>query len=424
MKDPNPTAFQSFSNEFKLKNAFKQFSLESERLESVYSALEERFKSVQSLIQDSHTRMAGKFSELDFTTRYLGTLIDHISQGIIFLDPKGIVTTYNPSAQELLQIPENNFLFHPITLHFKDDFFGFSIDQSFASGSCPKKTLISIKKNDMSLEIEVEPIFVALRQQSSSLSHKQSSSQPIQGLLILLRDITELKRAQERTNHHIRLEELGELAAHLAHEIRNPLGGIKGFASLLVQDLQNRPDLQQMASYIVQGADDLNRYVSQILQYSRAPQIHLEQVEIHNLIEEVIQTIQVDSLWNNQIKIVCEYSKNPLFVSLDSHLFRAALLNLFLNACQAMPQGGRLFIKIESNPSFAKISIKDTGVGISQENLSKIFSPFFTTKENGTGLGLAEVQKAIHAHHGWIDVNSVEGQETTFIITIPLNPKE
>jgi signal transduction histidine kinase len=405
---------------FSLEQAFKQFFLETERLEMTYRNLQERFKAVQLTLQESHTRLAGKWAELDFVSRYLEAILHHISQGIIFIDLNGIVTTYNAAAQQILQISEKDFLFHPFAEFFRDDFLGFSLLEAFTSKQCPKTSFVSWTHDGQVMEMEIEASFVAISQQNYSLAHRQTSSPPMQGLLVLLRDITKLRRLQQMASRHDRLKELGELAAHLAHEIRNPLGGIRGFATLLQQELHERADLQQMASYIVQGADDLNQFVSNVLQYARPSAVHLENVDLVHFIEEIRQLMQADSAWNSKINFTIHSSATTLLVPLDQQLFKSALLNLFVNAVQAMPEGGELVVTIDPDSSWVTICIEDTGVGIAPENLSKIFSPFFTTKEAGNGLGLAEVNKVIQAHQGWIEVQSEVGKGTIFIIKIPL----
>lgn len=408
------------SNAFSLEQAFKQFSLETERLEMTYLSLQERFQAVQHSLQESHIRMAGKLAELDFVSRYLESILHHISQGILFIDLNGIVTTYNASAQQILQIPEKDLLFHPFHDCFDDKFLGFSLREAFITKQCPGMIFLSWKKMGEAIELEVEAAFVSMSQQAYPLAHRQASSSPIQGLLVLLRDITKFRRLQQRANHHDRLKDLGELAAHLAHEIRNPLGGIRGFATLLEQELKERPDLQQMATYIVQGADDLNQFVSNVLQYARPSQLHIENVDLISLIEEIKQLMQVDSAWNNKIEFMIQSSVPTLIVPLDPQLFKSALFNIFVNAVQAMPDGGCLSVAIEAEHSWVTLHINDTGIGIPPENLPKIFSPFFTTKETGNGLGLAEVHKVIQAHQGWIEVQSELGKGTRFTIKIPL----
>ena len=305
---------------YNFEQAFKHFSLETERLEMTYRNLQERFHSVQSILQESHTRLAGKLAELDFVSRYLEAILHHISQGIIFIDLQGIVTTYNAAAQQLLQIQEKDFLFRPFADFFDDAFFGFSLKEVFATKQCPCGGLVSINQKGQVIELEVEAIFVSMSQQAFPLAHRQSSSLPIQGLLILLRDITKIRRLQELANHHNRLKELGELAADLAHEIRNPLGGIKGFATLLQQELRDRPDLEQMASYIIQGADGLNQFVSQVLVYARPFQLHLETVDLLHFIEEIRELLQADPAWNSHIHFTIQCPVPTLLMALDPRI--------------------------------------------------------------------------------------------------------
>lgn len=408
----------SASDSFNLEQAFKQFSLETERLEMTYHSLQERFKAAQITLQESHTRLSGKLAELDFISRYLESILHHISQGILFIDLQGIVTTYNAAAQQLLQIPEKELLFHPFTDFFSDTLLGFSLKETFASKQCPHMTFISVTSEGQAIEMEVEATFVSMSQQAYPLAHRQADSPPIQGLLILLRNITKIRRLQHMANHHDRLRELGELVAHLAHEIRNPLGGIKGFASLLSQDLQDRPDLQEMAKSIIQGVDGLDQFVTHVL--ARPFQPHLETVDLVHFIEEIRHLMQADSNWNARIHFNLQSPVSPLLVPVDPQYFQSALLNLFVNAAQAMPEGGTLTVELEPHPSWVTIRVCDTGMGIAPEHLTQIFSPFFTTKQTGNGLGLAEVKKVIQAHHGWIEVHSEVGKGTTFMIKIPL----
>lgn len=175
-----------------------------------------------------------------------------------------------------------------------------------------------------------------------------------------------------------------------------------------------------MASFIVQGSDDLNQFVSNVLVYARPFHLHVEHVDLILLIEELKKLMQADPAWNPNIAFTIESPVSSLFAPIDPQLFKTALLNLFVNAQQAMPQGGTLKIMLQPESSWATMQIEDTGVGIAAENLPKIFTPFFTTKEAGNGLGLAEVHKVIQAHQGWIEVNSTPGKGTTFTIKIPL----
>ena len=411
-------------NSFNFEIALKQFSLESERLDWIYQSLEKRFDSIQKSLNESQLHLSARLAELNFINIYFKKILDHISQGILFINSQGIVTTYSRAAQNILGVEEKKLLFHPFHPLFSDDFFGFSLTNALQTQISPKMSHIKWQKSleeELQLEIETTFVFDVTPFAIDSFCVKQSFSH---GLLIIIRDVTEMRRLQLVVNRHDVLKELGEMAAHLAHEIRNPLGGIKGFASLLYQDLQNQPNLQPLAAQILQGTDSLNHLVTTILNYTRIPELSLEETELIGFFQALKQWIEADPAWNQQINFTVHCEENQLIASIDRSLFKSAMLNLIINASQAISEKGSIYIEIKKQESNALIAISDTGCGINPANLSKIFSPFFTTKARGTGLGLAEVHKVIQTHAGEITVNSKLGEGSCFRVKIPLKIKE
>jgi signal transduction histidine kinase len=244
-------------------------------------------------------------------------------------------------------------------------------------------------------------------------------------VLILFKDITEIRRLQRFASRSDRMKELGEMAAQLAHQIRNPLGGIKGFASLLKRDLASHPPMQQMAQAIIEGTDSLNAIVTQVLDYARPLQPHFEKINLLNLIEDIQKYVEAQEVQQrHNIKFFMHTALTQAWITADSQLLRLALMNLITNAIQAMPQGGNLTLSIQKKRHHFILTVSDTGVGISKENMNKIFSPFFTTKPQGNGFGLAEVFKVIQEHDGSIKVSSLEGKGTSFTIKLPLTYEE
>lgn len=220
--------------------------------------------------------------------------------------------------------------------------------------------------------------------------------------------------------HQKRLQEIGEMTSFVAHEIRNSLGGIKGFAALLSRDLAGEPQLQQMADYILEGTENLNRLMTQVLNYSRPFEPHFETTDLASLLQEIHTLVQVDKTIRQNADIQLFRPAGELIATVDAELLRRAIINLIVNAVQAMPKGGCVKINLMKENNFAVIKIADDGEGIPPENLKKLFTPFFTTKPQGTGFGLAEVHKVIEEHHGQIDVQSKLQQGTTFTLKIPL----
>jgi signal transduction histidine kinase len=400
-----------------LSKAFEIFSEESVRLETAYKSLNEHFQHLNVELQESNHQLQNKVAELDVITQYLKSILDNISQGILFIDFRGVITTYNHAARKILNLLPNEILMTSFWKCFDDRVFGFSMKEALHSKKAPTFSTVTYKDhNQQPCELEISTTFTL----KNTAMQQHGGSASTEGLILMIRDITEIRQLQMIANRADRLKELGEMAAQVAHEIRNPLGGIKGFASLLQRDLADKPELKQMATYIVEGTDNLNTLVTQVLQYARPLQPHFEDVDMVVWMEEFKHHVLADPAVKSQnitIDLVCKEAKLPL--NIDIALFQSAMLNLIFNAIQAMPNGGTVTIHLEKHSQTTSITISDNGIGIPKENLVKIFSPFFTTKAEGTGLGLAEVQKVIQAHGGTIELTSEVDKGTSFTITIP-----
>ncbi len=405
-----------------LAEAFELFSKETIRLEDAYNQLKEQFEFVNRKLEEINIELKEKVLELDVTTDYLDNILSNMSQGLLFISSTGIVTTYNTAAETILEIPSSKVLFQPFSDSFEDDIFGFSIKQALESGDTSRHLSIKLPaKGERSVEreIEVEATFVL----KNNRKEKNSSSDHLDiamGIIVLIRDITEIRRLQLVASRNDRMKELGEMAAMVAHEIRNPLGGIKGFASLLVRDLKDYPQWQKMASSIVDGTDNLSKLVTNILNYSRPLQIEYRTVNLGNLMQDIVHHVRVDSMMKDNIKIYFEPPVEPVEVKLDQRMIKSSLLNVIVNSVQAMPNGGNITLSLAKENPFVIIKVQDTGEGISKEHLEKIFRPFFTTKPQGHGFGLAEVHRVLQAHNGTIEVDSTVGKGSTFTFKIPV----
>jgi PAS domain S-box-containing protein len=373
-----------------LTRAFNLFRKEMGRLGGSYQALKQQFLEVNLQLEQ-------KVAELDDATTYLQGILDYMAQGILFIDEEGIITTCNPAAERILGRPAEQLLQTSYLDHYDESQFGLSVRAAMAGE-------------------EVDAAAVALTRPDGSLRHLDVLSTRAQkGLILLLRDKTEVRQLQLQAERNDRLKELGEMAAAVAHEIRNPLGGIKGFASLLQRDLATQPHLAQMALSIVEGTTTLDRLVSNVLAYARPLDIQLAEVDVRQIAEEVHQLVVADAQLTHGISIELRVPETAVLLRVDRERIKSALLNLVVNGCQAMAQGGSLKIELERAGRF---TVSDTGAGISSEDLKKLFSPFFTTKERGNGLGLAEVYKVVAAHGGTVGVESQLGLGSTFWIQL------
>ncbi len=393
-----------------LATAFSLFSEEARRLEGGYDRLHTRFQEVQKELEHSNNTLRQKILELNTLSGYLHNILKNISQGILFINSEGTITTCNEAAQAILEKESNSLLFASYWDHFADDFFGLSIKHALAFGLSQHLTYTNLSLlSGQKKELEI------------STSYVYDAPKKYQGIILLFRDVTKMQKLQAIANRNDRMKELGEMAASVAHEVRNPLGGIRGYASLLFRDLEGSPHLQEMAGLIIEGTKTLERLVNSVLQFSRPIYLQPTLIDLSRFLKDICKFIKVDPSFPHNVTLNLHLSSEPLYAPIDKEFLHSALLNLLVNALQAMEEnGGTLTISLWKSNSSATITVTDSGKGIDPKDIEKIFSPFFTTKEHGTGLGLSEAYKIIQAHLGQIEVRSQIGVGTTFTVTLPL----
>jgi len=263
--------------------------------------------------------------------------------------------------------------------------------------------------------------------------NKASSATEVQetrpkGTLVALKDVTCGKHESERSQRKDRLAAMGEMAAKIAHEIRNPLGSIELFATSLQASLEEQPELQVLAERISSGVKSIDSIISNLLQFIRPNEAsRFERFDIYEALDDSLFFMEHRTDKENGIAVKVAYGHRPLFVKGDVELMKQVCLNIILNAIQSMPNGGELCISTTpqskphgGNPVLFRIRISDSGGGIHPDHVGKIFDPFFTTKERGTGLGLSIVHNIIEMHDGVIDVESTPENGTVFTIGLPL----
>ncbi len=221
----------------------------------------------------------------------------------------------------------------------------------------------------------------------------------------------DLGQAQAAVRRAERLAALGQLTAGLAHELRNPLGTIRGSAELLARNTAQENEIaREMAALIAREVDRMNSLVTRFLEFARPVTLRKSVQGIQGAIERAARNLPVEA----------EYDASLPPFAFDEELMERVFVNLFTNAAQAMPNGGRVQVRARRNGSQAVVEVTDTGAGIPREHLESIFNPFFTTKPEGVGLGLAIVSKIVDDHGGKITVESEVGKGTTFRVLLPL----
>jgi two-component system sensor histidine kinase HydH len=244
------------------------------------------------------------------------------------------------------------------------------------------------------------------------------------GRVLLMYDLSELKRLEREIQRHDRLVALGKMAAGVAHEVRNPLSSIKGFATLLGSKFKDGSQEHEAADLLVYEAERLNRSITELLNYARPTTLKKEQINLGDLVASSLKLISSDAQALG-VKTSLEIDPDIPSINVDRDRINQVLLNLYLNGLQAFEASSlekelKVSVHLDAAGGAIRIEIQDNGKGISQENIDKVLDPYFTTKPEGTGLGLALAYKIIDEHNGTIRFKSTEGQGTAVSVTIPV----
>jgi signal transduction histidine kinase len=247
------------------------------------------------------------------------------------------------------------------------------------------------------------------------------------GKIVIFRDLTKVYRIQEEILRMDRLVSLGKLASGIAHELRNPLAGVKTTAQALGEELSGDDSKREYLNRITKEIDRLNELLKTFFSFAKPQELSLVYCHIKDIINEIIPFL-LKEIADKGIRFVETYHPHLPQLKVDKSQMHQAFLNLFLNAIQAMPNGGELRIEVNPlsskssngvNQNFVKIVISDTGKGIPPHFINKIFDPFFTTNPKGMGLGLSITYQIIKKHGGTIRVESEWERGTSFIVNLP-----
>ncbi len=410
---------KKFRNE--LATAFEQFNLYTLRLEEAYNKLQSRVKEIDKEMEDTNARLKDKVQELDSLTKYLNSLLGSIHSGVIAINVKGEITTFNTAAEEILSFSGSCVV-------------GGNIECLYENADGGESLLMeAIKKgqNFINVERKIKTSQGLTRMLESSVSLIKDSQDNIIGAVEVFKDLSKIRDLEMRLRKADKLAAIGAMAASIAHEIRNPLNGIEGFSALLARDFEDSDPRKKLVKNIIQGTKNLNKTVTELLVFARPVRLSLMNSRISEILDRTLFFIKEDMNRNgiDTISIHKEYGADDYYLKCDAEKLQQVFLNLCLNAIQSMTCGGHLTvftrtIEGENDNGVIQVGIKDTGVGIKKEVVRKIFDLFFTTKQDGTGIGLAIVNKIIEAHNGKIYVESEEGKGTTFYINLPINSRD
>jgi PAS domain S-box-containing protein len=394
-----------------LRLAFEAFTETTAKLEQSYQQLQERVRLLDSELARKNRELTDNLEEKQTIQNHLNYILEAMNIGIVVINMDEEITIFNDAAAQLTGLlpheaigKKYEYVMGPIT----------NLDASaldtLRSGTPMESVNRDLKLGaHRSLPLECNTALV------------KNDDGDILGAVETLTDLTQVRKLEGEVRQAQTLAALGEMAANIAHEIRNPLGGIGGFAALLERDLEVGDPRRDLVKKIIQGVKSLNRIASNLLFYTRPLRPRYRPVDLPPLLDEVLGLVEMElEQAMRPIEMVRDFSMDSQIVSLDPELLQQVLLNLLKNAAESMYEKGTLTVGLIINDGGdAVIRITDTGCGIEKEALAKLFNPFFTTKTDGTGLGLAIVKKIVDIHDGTLDVESEPGAGTTFIMTLP-----
>ncbi|MDR2518623.1 MAG: PAS domain S-box protein [Spirochaetaceae bacterium] len=352
----------------------------------------------------------------------LETVLDSLAYGILVCDTEHALIMANKYARRFLPLGQDEQ--EPIWMMVRDEHLADFFESTLRTGdrALEREFDVETKGKQRLLSISVLPL-VRDRQVSGSLIH--------------LEDITERRGKEARLRRMESLASLTTLAAGVAHEIKNPLGSLSIHIQLIQKAMKANAErrsketgscryfalINKYIEVVNEEIDRLNSIVVDFLFAVRPMNMEFRAGNINNLIAEFAEFVSFE-LAEARITCVLELAPDLPCIDFDERYMKQALLNLVKNAIAAMPSGGALAVKTEADEAELRIHIQDTGMGIPEEHLPKIFEPYFTTKESGSGLGLTQVFKIIREHQGEITVKSKAGGGSCFTIALPIPQKE
>jgi PAS domain S-box-containing protein len=404
-------------------DSYASFNKTIEKLHQAYKDLEEKFENLNLELEHTNLRLRESLAEKEKITNYLNNILESLTSGVLVINLEGKITLFNRAAEEITGYKADEVLNRPYL-----EIMGKGVNlQSTPAHTLQAGTYHLNEEKEVLTKLQTK---IPLGYSTSLL---QDSEGNLLGAVEVFFDLSKIKKLEEEIARVRTLAALGEMAATVAHEVKNPLGGISGFADLLYRDIEEGDPRKKYVKKVIEGVDILNRIVMNLLDYTRSIKLDMRPTDFVKFLDEVVGFFEMDILREKKnIKIELFYPDKKCDCMLDAEKFKQVVLNLLYNASQALPDGGliQLSAGLESKDMENKIldsttgqmvslKIKDNGIGMSAEVKDKLFTPFFTTKEKGTGLGLSTVKKIVQAHKGAIEVDSKLGKGTTVTIFIP-----
>jgi len=344
-------------------------------------------------------------------------VVANISSGLITLNRQGLIISFNQAAETMVGYRAEELIGRP----WKESPFSQSREiAAFYQANAVPSSGISSEMQVLRKDGQWVPIGI-------SLSFLRDGEGETVGLIAIFRDLTEIKKMEAQLRRADRLAAIGQLAAGIAHEIRNPLAAISGSLQLLQEEAALSRSDRRLLDIVLREAERLKLISGQFLDFVRPKFLSSRSLELNSLLDEVAFLLEKSADHGSVSGVHLEKSPSPVYLQADPDQIKQMVWNISLNALEAMPQGGELIIRLKDaveGDGFILLEFKDQGQGIPAEQLEHIFDPFYTTKEGGTGLGLSIAQKIVDSLGGRIEVESRVGEGTTFRVLFKKEPAD
>ena len=358
-----------------------------------------------------HDEVQNRLHEITSLKAYNDNILSSMTNGLITVDLKEKVVTINGLTEQILGKRKEELVGLPLEMVLGSQH---PLNQMMVKTLSQEKGMLHPE-----LKFQKEGKYSCLSVSTSMLSDGEGRKI---GALAVFQDITEMKALEEKLRQADRLAALGTLSAGLAHEIKNPLSAIKTFVQLLPKKFSNQTFMDKFNVTVPREIDRINQLVEDLLELTRTRKRPLVSLDVNPLIAQMID-LHGEEMKRREIIFEDHLDRTIPQILGDPEKIYRAFSNLVINSVQAMPNGGLLSIS-SSREDFGspmiKILLRDTGIGMDETALKNLFNPFFTTKENGVGLGMALTQKIVEDHHGTIEVISAFGKGATFILRFPV----
>ena len=370
-------------------------------------------QSAAQRLRELGRRFAGNRSEIETMRDQMRQVVNNLPDRLLLLDREQRVMMASPEAERLLlNTNGNNGNHEQRTLRgallgevlSKEHPLMSLTRRAFAAGQPREETLVLPTPEDPEHKLLAS---VQVFEERGQLA----------GALLTLRDFESLKRLETQLDYATRLAALSRITSGVAHEVKNPLHAMVLHLELLRAKVDAGRDPSKHVDVLTSEVNRLNRVVQTFLDFTRPLQLQTRKYDANELLREVMLLAPLTP--ESKIEVVPNYASEPLWIETDIDLLKQGLLNVIINACQAMPDGGTLTLTTARQNNQIELTIGDTGVGIAEDLREKIFNLYFTTKEKGSGIGLAQAFRAVQMHSGSIEVESEVGQGTQFKITLP-----